>query len=339
MVKIFINASNQSGNPYSYAGTNEKAQMERLAALLKKELDKYNCESKIAESYYIRDKAIEAKNWGATFAIALHSNAAKGSASGTQGYYNRNYQVSKNIAQRLVNNINAINPNSKNASRIVDDYSYLDVLEFGSRGVPSLLAEVAFHDNPSEARWIVENMDIIAVAVAKCFVDEYRLTSKSSTPSVAIPTEPAPSAEVLYRVQVGAFANRKNADNMEAKLKSAGYPTYMVQVDGLFKVQTGAFSVKENADRLAAELKAKGFDVYITNETGAPATPKNDTLKVGDRVRVMVDSIDLNANCTVDTWVYGSILTVLDINGNRVTVSSDGRNITGVFALSRIYKV
>ena len=30
-----------------------------------------------------------------------------------------------------------------------------------------------------------------------------------------------------------------------------------------FKVQVGAFSVKENAERLVAELKAKGYNPYI----------------------------------------------------------------------------
>ncbi|OLS39153.1 N-acetylmuramoyl-L-alanine amidase [Bacillus sp. MRMR6] len=35
---------------------------------------------------------------------------------------------------------------------------------------------------------------------------------------------------------------------------------------GLYKVQVGAFSQKENADRLAAELKAKGYSTYIVHE-------------------------------------------------------------------------
>lgn len=74
--------------------------------------------------------------------------------------------------------------------------------------------------------------------------------------------------KILYRVQTGAFSVKSNADALLAKVKAAGFETYMVKVNGLYKVQVGAFSVKANADAMAAKLKAKGFDVYITTESG-----------------------------------------------------------------------
>ncbi|MDQ1003952.1 N-acetylmuramoyl-L-alanine amidase [Neobacillus niacini] len=40
----------------------------------------------------------------------------------------------------------------------------------------------------------------------------------------------------------------------------------LVQTNGTYKVQVGAFSVKDNADRLAAELKGKGYSVIVVNE-------------------------------------------------------------------------
>lgn len=72
--------------------------------------------------------------------------------------------------------------------------------------------------------------------------------------------------KVLYRVQVGAYSQRSNADLMLARLKREGYQTYLVQSGGLCKVQTGAFGVKENADKLANELKSRGYQTYITTE-------------------------------------------------------------------------
>lgn len=77
---------------------------------------------------------------------------------------------------------------------------------------------------------------------------------------------------VLYRVQVGAFSKKTNADAMLKKLKAAGFDTYMVQVDGLYKVQVGAYSKKSNADAMAAKLKASGFDTYITTKSGTAAS-------------------------------------------------------------------
>ncbi len=76
------------------------------------------------------------------------------------------------------------------------------------------------------------------------------------------------TTDVLYRVQVGAYSKKANADAMLEKLKKAGFDTYMVQVDGLYKVQVGAYAKKSNADAMAAKLKAAGFDTYITTKSG-----------------------------------------------------------------------
>lgn len=49
-------------------------------------------------------------------------------------------------------------------------------------------------------------------------------------PTPVEPVEPAPeqpAADKLYRVQVGAFANRENAERMLAKLKAAGFEGYI----------------------------------------------------------------------------------------------------------------
>lgn len=81
-------------------------------------------------------------------------------------------------------------------------------------------------------------------------------------------TVQTPTTQTLYRVQVGAYSKKANADAMLEKIKKAGFDTYMVQVDGLYKVQVGAYSKKSNADAMAAKLKASGFDTYITTKSG-----------------------------------------------------------------------
>jgi hypothetical protein len=81
-------------------------------------------------------------------------------------------------------------------------------------------------------------------------------------------TAQTPTIQTLYRVQVGAYSKKANADAMLEKIKKAGFDTYMVQVDGLYKVQVGAYSKKSNADAMAAKLKASGFDTYITTKSG-----------------------------------------------------------------------
>ena len=82
----------------------------------------------------------------------------------------------------------------------------------------------------------------------------------------------SPTEGTLYRVQVGAYKNKANADAQLAHVKAAGFDTYMVQIGGLYKIQVGAYREKANADNMMAKLKAAGFDVFITTESGASAS-------------------------------------------------------------------
>ena len=76
------------------------------------------------------------------------------------------------------------------------------------------------------------------------------------------------AAKTLYRVQTGAFSKKANAVTLAAKLKKAGFDTYIVQSGAYYKVQVGAYSKKANADTMAAKLKAAGYNTYITTSGG-----------------------------------------------------------------------
>jgi len=70
-----------------------------------------------------------------------------------------------------------------------------------------------------------------------------------------------------YKVQVGAYAIKDNANNMVQKLKAKGFSTYLppVSPDGLYRVQVGAFIYKTGAVTLLSRLKEAGFNGYIVN--------------------------------------------------------------------------
>ena len=67
----------------------------------------------------------------------------------------------------------------------------------------------------------------------------------------------------LYKVQVGAFSKKENAENIVSQLKENGYKPFIVNSGSFYKVQVGAFSNKSNADNLSKLLKSDGFDCYI----------------------------------------------------------------------------
>ena len=76
--------------------------------------------------------------------------------------------------------------------------------------------------------------------------------------------EPIP-VQRIYRVQVGAFSKRANADAQLARVKKAGFSDAYVTLgtDNLFRVQVGAYAQKSNADSMLARIKKAGFDAFI----------------------------------------------------------------------------
>ena len=73
----------------------------------------------------------------------------------------------------------------------------------------------------------------------------------------------------LYRVQVGAFSNKDNANRQLAAIQAKGFEAFVTQIDGLYKVQVGAYSVKANAVAQLARVKATGFsDAFISTGNG-----------------------------------------------------------------------
>jgi len=85
-------------------------------------------------------------------------------------------------------------------------------------------------------------------------------------------TPAADTSTTLYRVQVGAFSVKANADKQLEKVKAAGFDTYMVKVGNLYKIQVGAFSKKANADAMMKKIKAAGFSAFITTQKGEPVS-------------------------------------------------------------------
>lgn len=136
------------------------------------------------------------------------------------------------------------------------------------------------------------------------------------------PEKPAASG-TLYRVQVGAYSKKENADNQLKAVKAKGFDAFITQVDGLYKVQVGAYSVKANAEAQLAKVKAAGFDAFITTKADtAASTPVVESLKVGDKVRLQKGAPCYGKSTGFASWVYDSTLYVREIKGSRVVIST-----------------
>lgn len=87
-----------------------------------------------------------------------------------------------------------------------------------------------------------------------------------SSPSTAA-SAPAQSMNV-YRVQVGRYATRGEAEAVAERLRSGrpAVPDAWVLFDqgaGAYRVQAGAFTARERALELASELSGRGFEAFV----------------------------------------------------------------------------
>ena len=88
--------------------------------------------------------------------------------------------------------------------------------------MPAVLLELGFMDSKTDVPVILTEKyaDQCAAAIVKVLVARGKLAKKA--------TAPAAAPDKLYRVQVGAFREKPNADSLVARLKAAGFDAVIV---------------------------------------------------------------------------------------------------------------
>ena len=79
------------------------------------------------------------------------------------------------------------------------------------------------------------------------------------------PQPPTPSPmPTLYRVQVGLFRQKENAERLNYQLTQQGYSSYILDDGEFYKVQVGAFENFGNAILMEQRLRRDGYQTLIT---------------------------------------------------------------------------
>lgn len=88
--------------------------------------------------------------------------------------------------------------------------------------------------------------------------------------------------ETYYRVIVGSFKNRSNAENMINEMKKLGYDSFivteMVNGEKFNRVVVGSFKEKDNANIRAKELNNLGYDTFICNFEKSQSNISKDSI-------------------------------------------------------------
>ena len=164
---LFLSPSTQEYNPYVTSGS-EEYWMNQLA----NRMEPYLLASGIGFTRNNPSRtaaaAVQLSNAGDyDFHLALHSNAAPPDEAGTYRgidlYYYPGSPEGLRMAVILADLLREIYP-LPDRIQLLPSYT---IAELRRTEAPSLLAELGYHDNPEDARWIEDNLEVLAAALSE----------------------------------------------------------------------------------------------------------------------------------------------------------------------------
>ena len=211
MAKVFLSPSNQYDNRYAYGSTTEGEQCGKIAEACKAALERSGVAVKLMHDESMQEKCQASNAFDADLHVCIHTNAFNGTVSGTRMFCFNDSGNGMRACKAIFNRLAPITPGTSENIRV--DASLYEVRV---PAAPTAYVEVDFHDVPEVAKWIIGNTELIGETIAHGICNYLGVAFKEAS-------------KTIYRVQVGAYAVKANADKMLAKLKSDGYDGFIVE--------------------------------------------------------------------------------------------------------------
>lgn len=166
--KVYLSPSNQDGNPgvKSVGYTNEEKEMNDLSNYIEKRLKDYNIKVfRNNPNGNINLWVADSRYYGADLHIAIHSNASTNHTSkGVETWINDQTSNTYSLANMIQSDLMNIYYDKENGNRGVK-YSNGAL---GETRMPKfgILVEVAHHDYLEDAKWIMDNKELIGNTIA-----------------------------------------------------------------------------------------------------------------------------------------------------------------------------
>ena len=219
MSKVFIGIGHGGSDPGAVAnGLKEKDLNLQIALACKDYLTQYGVEVKMSrtkdENDPLSEEIRECNSFSPDLAVDIHNNA--GGGDGAEVFHHYGGGKGKTLAINILDEITKVGQNSRGAktrkNTAGNDY-YGFIREVSA---PAVIIECAFVDNATDIKILATDgkRKSMGQAIAKGILKTLGVEIQS---------------EVLYRVQVGAYSNKSNAEAMLKKLKSAGFTGYIKQ--------------------------------------------------------------------------------------------------------------
>ena len=236
----------------SYNGRMEKDDTLRLALLVGEILErncidvKYTRTEDVYDSPY--EKAMIGNNSGADLFVSIHRNAylTPNTSKGVETLVFNDEGVKAKLARNINSNLAKLGFDNRG----VIERPNLVVLK--RTKMPAVLVEAGFIDNDSDNELFDEKFGEIGEAIAKGIIDTVGGGCDGN------------NQRKLYKVQVGAYYERQDAQMLLDELKGQGFPAYMMYEDDVYKVMSGAFAMLDNAVKMEERLSRMGYNTFIT---------------------------------------------------------------------------
>ena len=211
--KIYISPSSQPANTYAVGDTNEQTQCRRIADALEAALNRCGFTAKAGLSGTMYTRVAASNKMAADLHLPIHTNAFDGSVAGLRIMIHHKGGEAEKIAKAIMAELAPITPGESDGI-----YLYPKLYEIRESSAPCVYVEAGFHDNKEEAQWIIDHTEDISEAICKALCSHYGVAYQAD--------------DTVYRVQVGAFRVKENAERMKGELKEKGYDGFIVAGEG-----------------------------------------------------------------------------------------------------------
>ena len=221
MPKVFIGVGHGGSDPGAVSNnTKEKDLNLSIALACRDVLEKHGVAVKMSrtkdENDTLSEEIKECNAYAPDLAVDIHNNA--GGGDGAEAFYHYGGGTSKTLAENILAEIVKVGQNSRGA-KIRKNDNGKDYYGFiRQTPCPAVIVECAFVDNPTD-------LEILATEGDRQKVGQAVGYGILKTLGIEIQSE----ASIIYRVQVGAYSIRENAEAMQKKLKEAGFNSYITK--------------------------------------------------------------------------------------------------------------
>ncbi|MDD7449633.1 MAG: N-acetylmuramoyl-L-alanine amidase [Treponema sp.] len=169
------------------------------------------------ETVSLTERSNKANRNNVDLCISIHCNAfSDSSAQGVEIFYFQGSTRGQQLAKSILNEITKAKLYTKNRGLKTNNLHMTR-----ETSMPSVLIELGFITNVNDKNLIINNKENFAIAITKGILSYYGITYKAETTQTT-------TTNKLYRVQVGAFSVKANAEKLANELKQKGYDTIIV---------------------------------------------------------------------------------------------------------------